>query len=107
VGALATRDIGGLRSNSFLHGFTAVEGFTSPRAWCFTLLGIHEFQRRFPRRGHHECPARVLVGRLLDLWEEYSTEHWPWFEASLTLTTPAFARYSFNAARRCRTKRRW
>jgi hypothetical protein len=67
-----------------------VEEFTSPRAWCFTLLGIHEFQGRFPGEVTTSALRKVLLGRLLALWEEYSTEHWPWFEASLSYDNARF-----------------
>lgn len=79
-----------LSQQLFLRGLAAVEGFTSPRAWCFTLLGIHEFQRRFPAEVTTSTLRKVLVGRLLELWEEYSSEHWPWFEASLTYDNARF-----------------
>ena len=65
----------------FLRGLAAVEGFTSPRAWAFTLLGIHEFLGS-GRQEHPEAAAlrAQLVDRLLGLWHGCATETWPWFE---------------------------
>lgn len=80
-----------LAAQIFELGLAAVENFTSPRAWNFTLLGIHEYQRRFP---HEEKTSRlrgVLVEKLIKLWGEYSTEDWPWFEASLTYDNSRFS----------------
>jgi glycosyltransferase involved in cell wall biosynthesis len=57
-----------------------VEGFRSPRAWAFALLGIHAL-----RSSGQELPAakalqRDLVRRLLAMWKGCATETWPWFE---------------------------
>jgi glycosyltransferase involved in cell wall biosynthesis len=64
----------------FTDGLTVVEEFRSPRAWAFTLLGIHAFLD-----SGQELPAAValqqeLTRRLLRLWDECSSETWPWFE---------------------------
>ena len=79
-----------LAAQIFELGFPAVENFTSPRAWNFTLLGIHEYQRRFPDEERTSLLRGVLVERLMKLWAEYSTEIWPWFEASLTYDNARF-----------------
>jgi glycosyltransferase involved in cell wall biosynthesis len=55
----------------------------SPRAWAFSLLGIHEYLRRF-------CGARdvirareLLAERLLELFRQHSSSDWVWFENCL------------------------
>jgi glycosyltransferase involved in cell wall biosynthesis len=90
VGRSRNEGHGRLSQQLFLRGLGVVEEFTSPRAWCFTLLGIHEFQGRFPGEVTTSALRKVLLGRLLALWEEYSTEHWPWFEASLSYDNARF-----------------
>ena len=79
-----------LSAQLFRRGLSAVGNFTSPRAWSFTLLGIHEYMRRFP--GDHDAGAmrRILTGKLLDLWREYSSENWPWFEPGVTYDNARF-----------------
>jgi len=57
-----------------------VESFTSPRAWAFTLLGIHEYLRRFPGHPQVLAACRLLTGKLVNLWKSCATEDWPWFE---------------------------
>ena len=74
----------------FGRGLAVVGEFTSPRAWNFALLGIHEYQRRFPGEERTSLLREMLVARLLKLWEEYSTEDWPWFETSLTYDNARF-----------------
>ncbi len=73
-----------LSSQLFDRGLSVVETFTSPRAWAFTLLGIHEYLRRFP--GHPEVVAvrAALTGKLVNLWKACATHDWPWFEPSAT-----------------------
>ncbi len=67
----------------FERGLAAVIPFTSPRAWAFTLIGIHEYLRQ-PAPDHAVVIATRadLTGRLLTLWRDTATENWPWFEAS-------------------------
>ena len=58
--------------------------FTSPRAWAFILLGIHEYLQRF----HGDRLARncmqTFATRLHDLYKTNSAAEWLWFESSLT-----------------------
>ena len=37
-----------LSAQLFENGLPVVASFTSPRAWAFTLLGIHEYLRYYP-----------------------------------------------------------
>lgn len=61
-----------------------VESFTSPRAWAFTLLGLHEIVREYPDK-HEAVAARDrLTLRLVALWNAHASEAWPWFESCAT-----------------------
>jgi glycosyltransferase involved in cell wall biosynthesis len=57
-----------------------LESFSSPRAWAFTLLGLHEFLGRFP--GHSQVleACTLLTEKLVVLWQACATDEWPWFE---------------------------
>ena len=79
-----------LSSQLFRRGLSAVADFTSPRAWSFTLLGIHEYMRCFPDDPEAGAMRRMLTGRLLNLWKEYSSESWPWFEPAVTYDNARF-----------------
>lgn len=86
AGAGRSRDGGHRRLSAqlFERGLDIVKEFTSPRAWAFTLLGIHEYLRRFPG-GEAIDAARVeLTGKLVDCWNNASSDEWPWFEAGLS-----------------------
>jgi glycosyltransferase involved in cell wall biosynthesis len=58
-------------------------GFTSPRAWAFTLLGIEEYLTRFSGDRIAEDTREELGERLLAMYRENSTREWPWFENQL------------------------
>ena len=69
-----------LAGQLFLLGLPAVEEFTSPRAWSFALLGIHEFLRSAPDDPTVLAARKRLAARLVGLWQDTATEDWPWFE---------------------------
>ncbi len=64
----------------FKRSLPVVEGFHSPRAWAFTLLGIHEYLRRFPGQPQVLGSCERLTHKLVQLWHTCATEDWPWFE---------------------------
>jgi hypothetical protein len=57
---------------------------SSPRAWAFALLGIHEYFRRFSGDRVTGQMRDSLAGRLADIFERTATPDWPWFEEVLT-----------------------
>ena len=73
-----------LSAQLFDRGLTEVALFTSPRAWTFTLLGIHEYLRYFPSEPKAHAMRAVLTEKLIALWHSYATEDWPWFEPCAT-----------------------
>lgn len=68
----------------FERGLPVVETFTSPRAWAFTLIGIHEYLREFPGKEKVLAARVVLTAKLVALWKNCATQNWPWFENSAT-----------------------
>jgi glycosyltransferase involved in cell wall biosynthesis len=90
TGASRSRNEGYARLSAqlFKCGLPAVAAFTSPRAWAFALLGIHEvLQNKGAAPDVHEMQA-VLSNKLLSLWKRYATEKWPWFEVNVTYDNP-------------------
>lgn len=59
---------------------------TSPRAWAFSLLAIHEYLRRFSGDRSAQQAREKLAERLLDLYRRTASADWPWFEDVLTYT---------------------
>lgn len=68
----------------FQQGLPAVEQFTSPRAWAFVLLAIHEYLRAFSGDRNVNQLRDLLTTRLLEHFATNATEEWQWFEPSAT-----------------------
>jgi hypothetical protein len=53
---------------------------TSPRAWAFAVIGIHEYLRRLSGDRRADQVRDTLTGRLIELYHNTATDDWPWFE---------------------------
>ncbi len=73
-----------LSSDLFHAALPAVQGFSSPRAWAYTLLGIEEYLRAFEGDSSVRGERMAIAGRLMGLYERSSLPDWPWFEGSAT-----------------------
>jgi hypothetical protein len=58
----------------------AVEGFTSPRAWAFAVLGLHEYLRTLSGDLLAARLRESFSCKLLALWQANHADDWPWFE---------------------------
>jgi hypothetical protein len=68
----------------FASALHAVAGFTSPRAWAFTLLGLADYCLAHPR-DHAAMHIRLDLGeRLHQRLLACETDDWVWFEDRLT-----------------------
>ena len=67
----------------FRDSLPAVQGFTSPRAWAFALLGLEAYcaGNRFDENARRS--RRVLSGRLMSMLGSVETADWIWFETGL------------------------
>ena len=79
----------GLAARLFDLALPAVLAFTSPRAWAFSLLGIHHYLRRFPGDRAAQNARERLAARLLELWRAHRSPDWPWFEPILAYSNAA------------------
>ncbi|MCW1913438.1 glycosyltransferase family 4 protein [Luteolibacter sp. GHJ8] len=68
----------------FQRGLPAVKHFSSPRAWAFTLVAIHEYLRAFTGDREVARMQDILVARLIDLFHANSGPGWRWFERIAT-----------------------
>ena len=57
---------------------------TSPRAWAFGLIGIHEYLRRLGGDSLANQTRETLTSRLMGLFEKNARRDWRWFEESLS-----------------------
>ena len=58
--------------------------FTSPRAWAFGLIGIHEYLRRLRGDSLVNQTRDTLTCRLMGLFERNVKPGWCWFEEELS-----------------------
>ena len=75
----------------FEQALPLVETFTSPRAWAFALLGIHEYLSRCPGVPALLSMRASLTEKLLSLWRACATDNWPWFEPCATYDNARFS----------------
>ena len=64
----------------FQRGLPPVARFSSPRAWAFALLAIHEYLRTFAGDRVVSQMRDVLAGQLAGLFRANSSPDWQWFE---------------------------
>jgi glycosyltransferase involved in cell wall biosynthesis len=67
----------------FAAALPIVEGFTSPRAWAFTLLGLDAYCAATVSDVTARRMRSVLAGRLTSGLAETETTDWVWFEEGL------------------------
>jgi glycosyltransferase involved in cell wall biosynthesis len=68
----------------FLEALPSIEGFSSPRAWAFALLGIDNYLAGQPGRPELLRLRARLVSRLLALLAAVERPGWTWFEEGLS-----------------------
>jgi len=73
----------------FEKALPAILETTSPRAWAFALIGIHEYLKRFAGDRVAGQVREELARRLLALYQVHRTDEWRWYENGLTYCNAA------------------
>ena len=73
----------------FEQALPAILDTTSPRAWAFALIGIHEYLQRFAGDRMASQVREELAGRLLALYQSHRSDQWRWYEDVLTYCNAA------------------
>lgn len=68
----------------FQRGLPPVARFSSPRAWAFTLIAIHEYLRTFSGDRVVSQMRDTLTSMLVELYRANSSPKWKWFERIAT-----------------------
>jgi hypothetical protein len=68
----------------FAQALPTVTEFTSPRAWAFILIGIHEYLRRLSGDRLVNQIRETLTTRLVELFDKVAQPDWLWFEEELS-----------------------
>jgi hypothetical protein len=91
LGKSKTSSLQSIAGRLFEQALPAILKMTSPRAWSFALMGIHEYSQRYAGDSKVSHVRSVLAERLLALYKKNSTDDWRWFENSLTYCNAALS----------------
>lgn len=80
VGRSRRRDLQFWGVRLFEAALTAAAETSSPRAWAFAVIGIHEYFRRLSGDRMANQWRETLTNRLIELYENSSSDDWHWFE---------------------------
>jgi glycosyltransferase involved in cell wall biosynthesis len=73
----------------FEQAMPAILATTSPRGWAFSLIGTHEYLRRFAGDRKANQVREELANRLLAMYQSNRTDQWRWYENELTYCNAA------------------
>jgi glycosyltransferase involved in cell wall biosynthesis len=74
----------GLATRLFTSGLAVTQTFTSPRAWAFAIIGIHEYLRRFGGDSEARRQRASLTDKLVRIFRDNMSDQWPWCENIVT-----------------------
>ena len=84
VGRSPFRSFQMMAGQLFAQALPALTDFTSPRAWAFGLIGIHEYLHRLSGDSLVNQTRETLTCRLMDLFARNVKPDWCWFEEELS-----------------------
>lgn len=91
LGRSNTPALQNMAGRMFQQSLLAILETTSPRAWAFALIGIHEYLERFDGDSRVSQVQGELAARLIKLYQHNSKDGWHWFEDKLTYCNAALA----------------
>ena len=89
LGRSAMPTLQNMAGRIFQQSLLAILETTSPRAWAFTLIGIHDYLQRFVGDRRTGQVRDELAGRLMALYQDNRLDEWHWFESQLTYCNAA------------------
>jgi glycosyltransferase involved in cell wall biosynthesis len=84
VGRSSLRNFQMMAGQLFARALPVLTEFSSPRAWAFGLLGIHEYLRRLSGDSLVNQTREILMARLMELYDRHAHADWNWFEEELS-----------------------
>ncbi|HSG43876.1 MAG TPA: glycosyltransferase family 4 protein [Anaerolineales bacterium] len=91
LGRSNTLSLQNMAGRLFQLSLMAILETTSPRAWAFALIGIHEYLGRFSGDRRVSQVQDELAERLLGLYQHNRKDGWHWFEDKLTYCNAALS----------------
>lgn len=89
LGRSNTPALHSLAGRLFELALPAILTTTSPRAWAFALIGIHEYLQRYAGDRRVGQVREDLAERLSNLYQAHRSDEWRWFEDVLTYCNAA------------------
>jgi glycosyltransferase involved in cell wall biosynthesis len=84
LGRSTTPSLRGIASGLFEETLPTILDTSSPRAWAFSLLGVHEYLRRYEGDRLVNRIRDQLADRLVQLYQTCRSDEWRWYEDRLT-----------------------
>jgi glycosyltransferase involved in cell wall biosynthesis len=84
VGRSPFRSFQMMAGQLFASALPTLTTLTSPRAWAFGLIGIHEYLHRLSGDSMVSQMRETLTSRLIEIFEKTAIPEWQWFEESLS-----------------------
>jgi hypothetical protein len=84
VGRSPLRNFQMMAGQLFARALPVLTEFSSPRAWAFGLLGMHEYLRRLGGDSLVNQTRETLTTRLMELYDRHAHADWKWFEEELS-----------------------
>jgi glycosyltransferase involved in cell wall biosynthesis len=84
VGRSPFRSFQMLAGQLFAQALPSLPSLTSPRAWAFGLIGIHEYLRRLSGDSMVNQTRETLTCRLMERFDASAHPDWQWFEGELS-----------------------
>ena len=88
----------------FAQALPVVIEFASPRAWAFSLIGIHEYLQQMKGDRQAQSVRHELTKRLVAIFDKVAEPGWTWFEQSLTYDNAKLAHALIVSGRATRQK---
>ncbi len=89
LGRSHTPALHSLAGRVFEQALPAILDTTSPRAWAFALIGVHEYLQRFAGDRRASQVREELAGRLFTLYTSHRSDEWCWYEDGLSYCNAA------------------
>ncbi len=80
-----------LATSIFKRGLAKTASFASPRAWAFTIVGLHGYLRRFGGDSEVRRYREKLTNNLVARFTDNMTDDWPWCENVVTYANAKLA----------------
>ncbi len=84
IKAVSDRSLRDMMCRLFIDSIGQTRNFKYPRAWAFTLIGIHHYLKVFGGDATVRKVREQLAEKLYRVFQQNAGDDWPWFEDILT-----------------------